>query len=173
MLMLRVTLSSSFSEHSTLLPPLVYSFDEVGVTVAFNSLVIGVIIFQYLSYSIPIILLLIRGRNTLARGPFFLGKIGLFCNWVTYFPRVMFGDKTHRASLLWTVFTTVFFCFPAVMPVEANNMNYISVIVVGYFLLAMGWWFFRGRKVSRGPQGGDDMFVDKSNQNGSSTGHPI
>jgi choline transport protein len=56
-------------------------------SVAFNSLVIGVIIFQYLSYSIPIILLLIRGRNTLPRGPFFLGKLGLFCNWVTYFPR--------------------------------------------------------------------------------------
>src|SRR5277367_4501360 len=55
-------------------------------SVAFNSLVIGVIIFQYLSYSIPIILLLIRGRNTLPRGPFFLGKLGLFCNCVTYFP---------------------------------------------------------------------------------------
>jgi|SRR5271156_5546548 len=52
-------------------------------TTAFNSLVIGVIIFQYLSYSIPIILLLIRGRNTLPRGPFYLGNFGLFCNIVT------------------------------------------------------------------------------------------
>lgn len=56
------------------------------LTVAFNSLVIGVILFQYLSYSIPITLLLIRGRSTLPRGPFFLGKIGLICNIVTYHP---------------------------------------------------------------------------------------
>ena len=71
--------------------------------VAFNSLVIGVIIFQYLSYSIPIILLLIRGRNTLPRGPFFLGKLGLVCNWVTYSPchvcqtnRVVFCGRCSR-----------------------------------------------------------------------------
>ena len=41
------------------------------------------------------------------------------------------------------------------MPVQANNMNYISVILVGYFLLAMIWWVVRGRKVFRGPQGDD------------------
>jgi len=56
---------------------------ELLLMVAFNSLVIGVILFQYLSYSIPITLLLIRGRSTLPRGPFFLGKIGLICNIVT------------------------------------------------------------------------------------------
>jgi len=126
---------------------------------------------------VPIILLLIRGRNTLPRGPFFLGKLGLFCNWVTYFPSPLsFPSQAEMGSLLWTVFTTVFFCFPAVIPVEANNMNYISVIVVGYTLLAMIWWFVRARKVFRGPQGGDDLsFDDYSNggfvQNG--TGHPI
>jgi choline transport protein len=55
-----------------------------NLILAFNSLVIGVILFQYLSYSIPIILLLVRGRDTLPRGPFFLGKIGLVCNYITY-----------------------------------------------------------------------------------------
>lgn len=70
----------------------------------------------------------------------------------------------------------MFFCFPAVMPVEANNMNYISVIVVGYTLLAMVWWFIRARKVFRGPQGGDDMCVDDYPNGGTvsnGTGHPI
>jgi len=47
------------------------------------------------------------------------------------------------------------------MPVTAQNMNYISVILVGYFLLAMFWWVVRGRKVFRGPQGlHDDLVVD-------------
>jgi choline transport protein len=56
----------------------------IRANVAFNSLVVGVILFQYLSYSIPIVLLLIRGRHTLPRGPFFLGKIGMMCNIITY-----------------------------------------------------------------------------------------
>jgi amino acid transporter len=56
----------------------------VASATAFNSLVIGVIIFQYLSYSVPIVLLLIRGRNTIPHGPFWLGKFGFFCNIVTY-----------------------------------------------------------------------------------------
>jgi hypothetical protein len=76
----------------------------------------------------------------------------------------------HRLtdSILWTIFTTVFFCFPAVMPVQANNMNYISVILVGYFLLAMVWWLFRGRKVFRGPEGHADVFpVDDGNRSDS------
>ena len=56
-------------------------------------------------------------------------------------------------------------------------MNYISVIVVGYTLLAMVWWFIRARKVFRGPQGGDDVCSDEYYSNGRSvqngTGHPI
>ena len=49
-------------------------------------------------------------------------------------------------------------------------MNYISVILVGYFLLAMFWWLVRGRQVFRGPQGGLD-FEDSSidGMSGSST----
>jgi hypothetical protein len=80
-------------------------------------------------------------------------------------------------SVLWTIFTTVFFCFPAVIPVTPQNMNYISVILVGYFLLAMIWWVVRGRKVFRGPQGlHDDLVVDDFDIPGSaspnSIGHP-
>ena len=55
------------------------------------------------------------------------------------------------------------------LPVEPNNMNYISVIVVGYFLLAMFWWFVRARKVFRGPKGAEDIFVE--DHNGTSNGH--
>jgi hypothetical protein len=50
-------------------------------------------------------------------------------------------------------------------------MNYISVILVGYFLLAMVWWFIRGRKVFRGPQGGEDGYVEDYSRNNSPNGH--
>jgi choline transport protein len=142
----------------------------VASATAFNSLVIGVIIFQYLSYSVPIVLMLIRGRNSIPHGPFWLGKFGFFCNIVTYVAPLRMKLTSYR--LCWTVFTTIFFCFPAVMPVEADNMNYISVILVGYFLLAMFWWLVRGRKVFRGPQGGvefDESSIDA--MSGSSDGN--
>lgn len=45
-----------------------------------------------LLYTVPVLMLLIRGRDNIAHGPFWLGKIGFVANIVT---------------LLWTVFTFV------------------------------------------------------------------
>lgn len=64
------------------------------------------IVLLYISYAIPIVCLLIRGRNNIAHGPFWLGPIGLFANIVL---------------LLWTVFTLVMYSFPPVYPVEAGS----------------------------------------------------
>lgn len=66
------------------------------------------IVLLYLSYSVPVICLLIRGRNNIAHGPFWLGPIGLFANIVL---------------LLWTLFTLIMYSFPYAKPVEAGNMN--------------------------------------------------
>lgn len=96
---------------------------------AFNSLITGCIAFLLLSYVVPVICLLWRKRQ-IQHGPFWLGKIGLFSNYVL---------------LGWTVFALVFFCFPAVMPVTKDNMNYASVVIVGYLLYSLLYWRFRGR----------------------------
>lgn len=100
-------------------------------TTAYNAVVIGCIIFLLLSYSVPIIFLLLKGRNNIRHGPFWMGKIGYVANWVL---------------LLWTVFTTTFYSFPAVMPVTAGNMNYVSVVIAVYGLYCVIYWFARGRK---------------------------
>lgn len=98
-------------------------------TTAFNSLITGCIAFLLLSYSVPVVCLLAKKRN-IKHGPFWLGKFGAFCNIVL---------------LGWTVFALVFFCLPPVMPATKDNMNYASVVIVGFLLFVLLFWKFKGQ----------------------------
>lgn len=98
----------------------------------FNSMVVGTISFLLLSYAIPVSCLLLKGRNNIKHGPFWLGPLGLVSNVVT---------------ILWTIFALVFFSFPFTMPVDKDNMNYVSVVIVGYCLWCVAYWFIRGKRV--------------------------
>lgn len=100
---------------------------------AFNSMVVGCITFLLLSYTVPTLCLLYRGRGNIKHGCFWLGRIGLFANVIT---------------ILWTLIALVFFSFPAAMPVTAGDMNYVCVVYGVYFILAMGYWFFPIKKYS-------------------------
>lgn len=66
------------------------------------------IVLLYLSYAIPVICLLIRGRSNIKPGPFWLGPVGLVANIVL---------------LVWTLFTLAMYSFPYAKPVAASNMN--------------------------------------------------
>ncbi|CUS23196.1 LAQU0S08e04236g1_1 [Lachancea quebecensis] len=96
---------------------------------AFNSLITGCIMFLLLSYTIPVVCLLLKKRD-IKHGPFWLGKFGCFSNIVL---------------LGWMLFSIVFFCFPSQMPVVKDNMNYASVVIVGYLLFSLLFWHFQGR----------------------------
>lgn len=98
---------------------------------AFNSMVVGCITFLLMSYLVPTLCLLYRGRNKIKHGPFWLGRVGLFANLVT---------------IAWTVFALVFYSFPTAMPVSAGNMNYVCVVYAVYAVLALGYWFFPIKK---------------------------
>lgn len=100
-------------------------------TTGYNSMVVGTITFLLLSYSIPVICLLIKGRDNIHHGPFWLGPLGYVSNIIT---------------VAWTVFTLVFFSFPFSMPAEVGTMNYISVILVGFTLYLIAYWHYRGKK---------------------------
>lgn len=106
----------------------------MGSTTAYHSLVIGCIFFLLLSYLLPVVFLLIKGRNNIVHGPFWMGKIGLVCNLVLIF---------------WTIFTTIFYSFPAVMPVTAGNMNYVSAVIAVFFLYCIAYWYARGKSQYR------------------------
>jgi choline transport protein len=119
-----------------------------------TSLITGCITFLYLSYSIPVICLLIRGRSNIQHGPFWLGRVGLVSNIVL---------------LGWTLFSLVFFSFPFVMPATpgkssilwksaythsylTGNMNYVSVVLVGYTLYLSAYWYLRGHRTFHIPE---------------------
>lgn len=101
-------------------------FVYLGSTTAFNSFVSGGLLLQYMSYSACIVCLLIHGRSKFEHGPFWFPKFGPFANCVT---------------LLWTIFAVVFYSFPPIMPVTANNMNYVSIVLGAIVLFAtIVWW---------------------------------
>ncbi|KAF8602321.1 putative choline transport protein Ctr [Ceratobasidium sp. AG-I] len=109
----------------------------IASTTAFNSIITGCITFLYFSYSIPVICLLVRGRSSIDRGPFWLGNWGMVANFVL---------------LGWTVFCLVFFSFPFVMPATPGNMNYVSLVIAVYALYLCAYWYFRGRHIFRVPE---------------------
>ena len=69
-------------------------------------MVTACIVLLYISYSVPVICLLIRGRNNIRHGPFWMGGFGFFSNIVL---------------LAWTGFTLIMYSFPPVMPVRAGS----------------------------------------------------
>ncbi|KAL8968075.1 MAG: hypothetical protein Q9197_005068, partial [Variospora fuerteventurae] len=107
----------------------------LGSRTAFNSMVTACIVLLYLSYSIPVVCLLIRGRNNISHGPFWMGAIGLFSNIVL---------------LLWSCFTLIMYSFPFAMPVSAGNMNYVSAVYGILAIIVTADWFMRGRRQYRG-----------------------
>lgn len=78
----------------------------LGSSTAFNSMVTASIVLLYISYAIPVICLLIRGRDSIKHGPFWLGRLGVFANVVL---------------LCWTLFTLVLYSFPPAMPVVPSS----------------------------------------------------
>ncbi|KAI9838834.1 MAG: hypothetical protein M1819_004040 [Sarea resinae] len=105
-----------------------------GSSTAFTSMVDACIVLLYISYTIPVVCLLIRGRNNIKHGPFWMGTLGLVSNIVL---------------LVWTVFTLVMFSLPSVRPVTAGNMNYVCVVYAIVVAIMAVDWIFRGRKSYR------------------------
>ncbi|PVH78700.1 choline transport protein [Cadophora sp. DSE1049] len=80
-------------------------------SVGFNAYVASCTIFLNGSYTLPILILLIRGRHILseeATAPFRFGKFGATLNWI---------------GVLFVGVTSVFFCFPAALPTTSNTMS--------------------------------------------------
>ena len=104
----------------------------IGSSTAFNSMITATIVLLYISYAVPIASLLLKGRDNIRHGPFWLGKTGLFSDVVV---------------LCWTLFTLVIFSFPYKMPATASDMNYVSVVYAVVGIIVAADWCLRGRKV--------------------------
>ncbi|KAH8666179.1 amino acid/polyamine transporter I [Ilyonectria robusta] len=100
-------------------------------TLAFNSLVAAGILLQYLTYSASIACLLWTGRSNISPGPFWYPKLGYVANFVV---------------IAWTLIALCFYSFPYYLPVAADQMNYVSCVLLGVVLYALAYWVLFGRK---------------------------
>ena len=111
----------------------------LGPSVAFNAYCASCTIFLNMSYAIPVLILLIRGRQLVveSRPVFYLGHTT--------------GYIMNGTAVFFVFVTSVFFCFPQALPVSVNNMNYVTA-VLGIFTLfsSVLWWAKKGQY--RGPQ---------------------
>ncbi|KAH7253384.1 putative amino acid permease family protein [Fusarium solani] len=83
------------------------------------------------SYSMPIMSLLIVGRDTMTPGPFHLGKYGLLVNTI---------------AVIYCSITIVFFFFPGTPNPSTGDMNYAIAIFGIMLVVATAFWFIKGRK---------------------------
>lgn len=94
----------------------------------------------YVSYLIPIVMMIIRRLDT-SRGPIQFGPWSLG----------RFGMPINIFALLFGIFVCVFVPFPTQIPVTAANMNWSGPVFLGVFLLLVVDWVFRARKKFVGP----------------------
>jgi choline transport protein len=96
----------------------------------------------YISYLIPIVLLVIKRLNRstdpepLIFGPWTLGRWGMAINLYA----IVFGT-----------FVCIFVPFPTTIPVTALNMNYAGPVFVGLCILLVCDWLIRGKRRYTGP----------------------
>ncbi|RSL65353.1 hypothetical protein BHE90_015324 [Fusarium euwallaceae] len=109
-------------------------FIYLASSTAFNAILSMAIIGMYLSYLFPIIAMLLGGRSRLKAsdyGPFRLGK--------------RFGVFLNVVSVCWMTVCVLFSAFPTVMPVTPTNMNYSSVVILGWLLFGLAYYVISGR----------------------------
>lgn len=109
----------------------------IGVLYLFANTVLSAIlsvstIALTISYGMPILALLIAGRDKLPPGgEFRLGRLGPLVNWI---------------SVIYCSITTVFFFFPGSPNPAPGDMNYAIAVFGVMLVIAIGFWFVRGHK---------------------------
>ncbi|KAG9238286.1 amino acid/polyamine transporter I [Amylocarpus encephaloides] len=120
-----------------------------GSTSAFNAFTGVATICLSVSYGIPILVSVIRGRKAVRHSTFSLGKFGFFIN---------------IATICWIILAIVLFCMPTAIPVTPETMNYASVVFSGFAMISLIWYIIRGRKTFTGPPVPVDIEAEEDGQ---------
>lgn len=89
-----------------------------------------------LAYLLPIVALMVKGRELDESRPFKLGR---------------WGWPTNVAASVFLAFISATMLIPTLSPVTASNMNYTSCILVFILLVAGVFWVCQGRRTFEGP----------------------
>lgn len=112
---------------------------NLGSTTAFSAIVGTTLILLQLSIAIPILLLMVRGRDSthLPTNRWNLGAFGWACNSI---------------SVAFALLVLVFYCFPTATPTTSGSMNY-ACVVLGIMAAFGGLnWVFWARTRYEGPR---------------------
>ncbi|KAK5996415.1 Choline transport protein [Cladobotryum mycophilum] len=116
----------------------IYGLLYLASTTAFNSIITSAVLYLNITYAVPQVILLFKGRNqSLPPRYLNLGWLGYVCN---------------AFAVLWVVVLGVFICMPPSLPVAAGSMNYTSVVAVSLFVIVLVLWVFSGRHSFEGPE---------------------
>lgn len=106
----------------------------LGSPTAFDAVLSMAIVGMYGSYMIPIVYMILGGREELrlqAPGSFKLGPwLGPILNWL---------------STVWIVIVIIFSTFPLELPVSAASMNYTVVVIAGWIVFGAIYYFVFAR----------------------------
>ncbi|KAL2698461.1 hypothetical protein AAEP93_009849 [Penicillium crustosum] len=109
----------------------------IGNETAFYGIASGVTVVMIFSYALPIFLRIIYGfeHTNLQPGPFTLGAWSMPIN---------------VFAACWCIYLIIFLCFPSVVPVTPENMNYAPLIFGASMLVAAGTWWVYGSRLYLG-----------------------
>ena len=105
----------------------------LGSSLAFYAIISGGGVALQISYCVPILCVVLRGRHHLPPRPNFdLGR---------------WGYAINISSLLWSIVVILFYIFPQYVPVVGaiQNMNWAIVILAGVVAFGGLYWIFKGR----------------------------
>ncbi|KAI2625099.1 amino acid transporter [Hypoxylon sp. NC1633] len=123
----------------------------LGPSVAFSAYAASCTIFLNVSYVIPVVVLLLRGRGVLAQHRARARARAAEGHDAPYFALGRAGYALNVVAAVFVIVTSVFFCFPTVLPVSGDEMNYV-VVVIGIFLILVGTYWFAYGKTFEGPK---------------------
>lgn len=106
---------------------------NIGSTTAFTAILSLTTLALYISYLVPISLILLRkleGRHP-AYGPFRLGRWGIPIN---------------LFALVYGTFVVIWLPFPPILPVTSLNMNYAGPVMISVIVIALLDWAVSGHK---------------------------
>ncbi|KDE07444.1 hypothetical protein MVLG_02310 [Microbotryum lychnidis-dioicae p1A1 Lamole] len=126
---------------------IIFGLVYLGSSSALNAILSSSVVFLNISYSAPIILLLVRGRHLLRPEGFPEPTLTLGRFW---------GPVANITALVFILFTTVFFLFPPELPVTGSNMNYAIVVFAVVLIIATAHYFISARKTYTGPK---DLYI--------------
>lgn len=107
----------------------------LGNSTAFNAILSMAIIGMYFSYATPIFCMLFHHRRNLKDEDFGYFRLGKTV-----------GPVLNAIGLVWMTVAVVFSTFPTVMPATPQNMNYSIVVMAGWLIFGLIYFYWFGRR---------------------------